>query len=217
MSPRGLAFVVLLPLATVACASSPPDQIRSPHPDVTHAVASDNGCRFDQTLWKNGWSVSIQTGAGQGCAEGTWLLTVVSPAGRTERFNNHRDGVVENVWLADLAHDGNFEIVLEIRSPGDDSFARIFIYQMRAGRFAQAPMARLAPVLEKAYAGHDRYEVINDDLYRAFPLFRDGDRRYPMGVTARFRYDFRRAEWDRIDRQLPRAILHTHPVDSPHP
>jgi hypothetical protein len=90
--------------------------------------------------------------------------------------SGERDGAISECWLTDLDKDGRSEIIIAMRSAGSGSYGAVIVHELdHRGKFRQIPFPGLPEKLSAGYMGHDSFEVENDRIVRAFPIYQPGD------------------------------------------
>jgi hypothetical protein len=124
---------------------------------------------------------------------GTYRAEVTWPDGVTDRIESERDGMIANVWLADLESDGAVDLVVALASAGSGSYGSVHVYRHQDDDFVSVPIAGLEAA---GYMGHDVFSVEGGRLYRTFPTYAEGDpNAAPTGGDVRLRYSFGENAW----------------------
>jgi hypothetical protein len=127
---------------------------------------------------------------------GTYRLEVVRPGGDKVTTRGDRDGMVSDLWLADLGGDGVLEAVVAISSVGSGSYGTVDVYRERERTFEEVALAPLDEEQAQGYMGHDLYSVEGGDLRRSFPRYLEGDTNAePTGGTVSLVYSFTDGAW----------------------
>lgn len=127
---------------------------------------------------------------------GTYRAEVEWPDGTTDRIEADRDGMIADVWLADLESDGALELVVALASAGSGSYGSVHVHRRRDGAYGLVPLAELEEAERAGYMGHDVFTVEEGRLYRTFPRYEEGDpNASPSGGRVRLRYSFAENAW----------------------
>jgi hypothetical protein len=127
---------------------------------------------------------------------GTYRAEVNWPDGTTDRLRAERDGMITDVWLADLESDGTLELIVALSSAGSGSYGSVHVFQHREGDFVPLALADLGDDERAGYMGHDVFTVEAGRLYRTFPGYAEGDpNAAPSGGRVRLRYSFDENGW----------------------
>jgi hypothetical protein len=108
----------------------------------------------------------------------------------------HRDGTVQNAWVANLSGGGGFEVVIATQSSGSGSYGALAVFRWTGTSLKPLNVADLSPAQKQGYRGHDVFRLDRGRVVRAFPIYRPNDpNARPSGGTRRLVYDFRRNTW----------------------
>ena len=125
-------------------------------------------------------------------------ITATGLANGQQSITEEIDGLISNIEVADLNHDGSPEIYVFIRSAGSGSYGSVVAYSSNNNK-SISPIY-LAPfnVNEKnakGYMGHDEFSIVNAQLIRRFPLYQKGDTNHsPTGGTRQLVYILTKGE-----------------------
>jgi hypothetical protein len=175
---RYLFAPVVLSLA--ACAPGqdepPPNVEVEVAPADTAARTFEGGSTFDVTLGLQGVTFRVT------CSNAASINTVtVTPSGlRVDNAPILReiDGTVRGAEVADLNADGSPEVYVYVTSVGSGSYGSLVAFAAE-GRKSLAEIS-LPPLDENeeawvGYMGHDEFTVLELQLGRRFPIYREGD------------------------------------------
>jgi hypothetical protein len=127
---------------------------------------------------------------------GTYRADVNWTDGTTDRAEGQRDGMVADVWLADLTGDGPPELVVALSSAGSGTYGSVHVYGRRDEGLVRLHVGALADSQMAGYMGHDAFSIEGGRLYRSYPVYEEGDvNATPSGGHARFRYSFSDGSW----------------------
>jgi hypothetical protein len=161
---------------------------------VAPALSSERP--FDRSYVYKGFKIRVAEGPGEARSIGTYTITVVRPDGQVAVAKGHRDGTVQNAWVADLSGRGGFEVVVATQSSGSGSYGALAIFGWTGTSLKPLDVADLSPGQKQGYRGHDVFGLDRGRVVRAFPLYRPNDpNAHPSGGTRRLVYDFQRNRW----------------------
>jgi hypothetical protein len=169
----------VIPLALTAVASSLPSE----RP-------------FERSYTYRGFKVRVVEDPGEARSIGTYTITVVRPDGKVTVAKGHRDGTVQEAWVADLSGEGGFEVAIATQSAGSGSYGALAVFRWTGTSLMLLNVADLSPAQKQGYRGHDAFRLDRGRIVRAFPVYRSDDpNAHPSGGTRRLVYDFRRNTW----------------------
>jgi len=132
---------------------------------------------------------------------GSMNLVTITPSG-LERDNSpitaEVDGSVTGAEVADLNADGSPEIYVYVTSAGSGSYGSLAAYG--ANNKKSLSMIYLPEIAENSavsqgYMGHDQFAVVEHNLVRRFPVYRQGDTNAnPTGGTRQVHYRLTQGE-----------------------
>jgi hypothetical protein len=129
---------------------------------------------------------------------GTYKAVIHFPDGRTQAVRRERSGRIEHIMMANLAGDEAPELIVAMAGTGREAFGSVDALRLAGKEFVPDPVAPLTDDQAKllGYMGHDRFELREGRLVRAFPIYHPDDpMAKPSGGTARLGYDFENAQW----------------------
>jgi hypothetical protein len=127
---------------------------------------------------------------------GTYRGEVVWSDGSTLLLEAERDGMISDVWLADLTGNGSPELVVASQSAGSGSYGSVDVYRRSGDAMLRLEISPLKREQREGYMGHDSFLVERDTLYRSYPVYLEGDPNAgPTGGRARLRYSFAEGLW----------------------
>jgi len=145
---------------------------------------------FDQSLELQGIGFHVQ------CPnEGSINTLSITPSGLKGDnvvITRETDGVVTGAEVADLDVDGSPEVYVYTQSAGSGSYGGLIAYAANQGKSLSEislPGIEDDPEAMPGYMGHDEFAVIENNLVRRFPVYRDGDtNNAPSGGTRQIQY-----------------------------
>lgn len=146
--------------------------------------------------------VAVRAGFGEACSEGSYDLRVYqgSKDGFIAGVVRPRDGEIEECWFRDLNGDGKPEVVVALRCVGSGSYGRLEIFTFAGNKLSEVNVAEPPKRPGASYMGHDRYELREGRIVRAYPLYKDADpNSAPTGGEAKFTLDLDKKQWCRAD------------------
>ncbi len=154
--------------------------------------AAEQGGAFDKTLSLNGISFHIT------CPnEGSLNPLTIVPSGLTIDNSTIKkeeiDGSVRGAEVADLNGDGFPEIYIYINSAGSGSYGSLVAYGSNNNKSLSE--IYLPPLEEdaknsKGYMGHDEFTVMEGNLVRRFPIYKNTDSNVnPTGGMCQLQYE----------------------------
>ena len=112
------------------------------------------------------------------------------------------DGEVVNAEIADLNSDGFPEILIYTMSAGSGSYGNVLGYSVNNGKsISQIYFPDIFKNKEASigYMGHDEFSVIETNLARRFPIYKEGDtNNNPTGGTRQIQYKLKNGEASRL-------------------
>jgi len=145
---------------------------------------------FDQSLELRGISFRVQ------CPnEGSINTVTITPSGLqadNSVITREADGVVTGAEVADLNADGSPEVYVYTQSAGSGSYGNLIAYAANHEQSLSEialPAITDDPEAARGYMGHDAFAVVENELLRRFPVYRDGDTNArPSGGTRQIHY-----------------------------
>lgn len=101
-------------------------------------------------------------------------------------LSNERKGVITDAWNMDLDNDGDPEIYIELLSKKNVS--DLNVYEYAGGSFNKISFPPLSSSLKKNYAGNDKYQIKNGELFRVFPIVNPEDSTQKAGALKTVQY-----------------------------
>jgi len=161
---------------------------------VAPALSSER--LFERSYAYRGFKVRIAEGPGEARSIGTYTITLVRPDGQVTVAKGHRDGTVQDAWVADLSGEGGFQVVIATQSSGSGSYGGLAIYRWTGTSLKALNVADLTSAQRQGYRGHDAFGLDRGRVVRAFPIYEPSDpNAHPSGGTRRLVYDFQRNKW----------------------
>ncbi len=186
----------------------PPAAPEAPPTQTVTRRQAGSPCSYQRTLQNRGVRAELVVPPDEACSTGTIQITILFPDGRTQTFQQERDGIVSNTWLTDLKNDGLLDLVICTTSAASGSYGEARVYTETGEAFAPRTLALLNPSQRTGYMGHDLFEVKDQELYRTFPIYRPSDSNArPTGGVARFRYSFSADGWIKEDDGVKSCLL----------
>lgn len=166
-SAVGAALVVLGTWASgVAARTSPPARPGARAAAFCDAVLENR--RLD------GWTVTVRAGAGEDCAQGTYVVRLRGPHGEEEAFAGTRVGALAELWVDDFDRDGLAEIAVQTRQAGVGR-SEVAVFAHGPQGWVTRRIAPLAGAIASGYRGGDRFAFVDGALVRRFKTYRPGD------------------------------------------
>lgn len=159
--------------------------------------AADPGTwRFE----KGGLSIVVVAKYSDYSNERSYQIVVGNALRPLARLEVNRDGLVTDAWLTDLDRDGAFEIVVATGQLDGAIASAVDVHEWQEFRFASSRTAELSADQRVGYQGNDQFEVKNDRLRRAYPVFAGAEpARTPTGKMAHFEYRYAEDRWKLLD------------------
>lgn len=125
------------------------------------------GRSFDVLSW----------GRGAGSDGQAYLILASDTAdARYTVTNDELEGKIVDAWNMDMDSDGNPEIFIEARLPGQGSPLKLYAYEFDGGgRANPLRVPELRDATRKTYRGRDSVYVKSGSLFRTFPTFEPSD------------------------------------------
>jgi pimeloyl-ACP methyl ester carboxylesterase len=159
----------------------------------------------------SGARAEVQIPVNEPRSVGTYRAEVVWPDGTRSRVEGARDGMITNVWLADLLGDATPELVVTTSSAGSGTYGAVSVYERREDALVAVGIRTLRDDQRTGYMGHDTFSVSNGRLYRSYPLYREGDTNAaPSGGEVAFWYSLLDSVWVRSATFEGRVNVGTH-------
>ncbi len=102
------------------------------------------------------------------------------------------EGSIITAEAGDLNIDGYPEVLVYLQSDGSGSYGSIIGYSVNNGKsISQINLPDLSenPEASKGYMGHDEFGIVESNLVRRFPIYRDGDTNVqPTGGMRQIQY-----------------------------
>ncbi len=151
---------------------------------------------YTTTVRDGGVTARLWVPAGESASAGSWQAEITLPDSSTLSVRGERDGTIANVWLRDLGGDGTLDLVVTTTSAGSGSYGSAAVYALTEAGIVRREMAPFDAVGAPGYRGHDAFSILNGELRRSYPIYKDGDANAsPSGGLARHRYDFSENRW----------------------
>jgi len=168
-------------------------------------VLAAAGCARDEDLVEvlltaqcSGVSARVWMPVNEPRSTGTYRGEIVWQDGTSHSVSAKREGMLGDVWLADLCGDGTPELVVTCASAGSGSYGTVDVYRYEAGRVVEVDVAPLDAEQSTGYMGHDSFFIDDGRLYRSHPVYADGDpNAEPTGGQSSFWYSFADSTWVR--------------------
>ena len=178
---RAAANILLLGLAALAAAGCASDE------DLVEVLL---------TAQCSGVSARVWMPVNEPRSIGTYRAEIVWQDGTRCSFSGAREGMLSNVWLADLCGDGAPELVVTCASAGSGSYGTVDVYRHDSGGMVQVDVAPLDVERATGYMGHDSFFIDGGRLYRSYPVYADGDKNAePTGGESALWYSFADSTW----------------------
>ncbi|MGE0861286.1 MAG: hypothetical protein AB7I01_08480 [Gammaproteobacteria bacterium] len=104
-------------------------------------------------------------------------------------------GTLSKSFVADLDHDGAFEVVVTYSDP-DSRATGIKVFSWRDGLLAPRPVAALDAGQSQGYRGGDEVMVADAHLVRLFQVYAEQDGEWtPTTAQRRLSYSFEKSRW----------------------
>lgn len=171
---------------------------------IEHSVSEENSgeekTSFYKTLTLQHISFEIKS-----TGEGSIRELIIQPKG-LEIDNNlikiELDGEVINAEIEDLNSDGFPEILIYTISAGSGSYGNVIGYSVNNGKsISQIYFPEITENEEasKGYMGHDEFAIVETNLVRRFPIYKEGDtNNNPTGGTRQVSYKLINGEASRL-------------------
>jgi hypothetical protein len=183
-------------LVITACGSDAPTRSTldaEPGPTVTETTAAESVASpesFDQVLELQGITFHVT------CPNASSINEVsIVPAGLeidNSPIVREVDGSVVGAEVADLDANGSPEIYVYVSSAGSGSYGSLVAYAANNRKSLSdiyLPPLDREPQAAVGYMGHDRFSIVERNLGRRFPVYREGDTNaQPSGGTRQLRY-----------------------------
>lgn len=123
---------------------------------------------------------------------GHYLVVVADASDTLGAETGPTDGPLMDVWVTDLDHDGNPEIILWAKCVGSGGYGEVYFLEWQDGKFLMPELPPLTPAQQDGYMGHDVFRIRNNRLIREFPIYRETDpNSTPTGGTRTIEYAYR--------------------------
>jgi hypothetical protein len=151
---------------------------------------------FDRSYSYKGFKVRVAEGPGEARSIGTYTITLVSPDGKVTVAKEHRDGTVQEAWVADPSGEGGVEVVIATQSSGSGSYGALAVFRWTGTSLMPLNVADLSLEQKRGYRGHDVFRLDRGRVVRTFPVYRPNDpNARASGGTRRLVYDFQHNKW----------------------
>ena len=125
----------------------------------------------------------------------------IKPSGLTvknEVIKKEIDGTVSGAEIADINNDGSPEIYIYVNSAGSGSYGSLVAYSANNQKSLTEiylPHLMNDKTNSRGYMGHDAFAIVENNLVRRFPIYKDGDlNSKPTGGTRQLQYKLRAGE-----------------------
>ncbi len=145
--------------------------------------------------------LELRIPAGEEASIGSYAVVLRWPDRPVERIAGERDGSVEKLWFHDLDGDGRGEVLVVTRSAGSGGYGALQVWS-RDAESAWQPLEvpDLHPHQAGGYMGHDAFTLVDGELWREYPIYREEDpNARPTGGQARLRFASLETGWVRQD------------------
>ncbi len=195
MMKRSLAAGVFCLLTIASCMNTKEPEGLKPIDKNARDVAKQ-AYDYTATVRDGGVTARLWVPAGESGSEGTWQAEIAFPDSAAQQIRGERDGTIANVWLRDLGGDGTLDLIVTTTSAGSGSYGSAAVYAVAAAGIAKRELAPFDAAGAPGYRGHDAFSILNGELRRSYPIYKDGDANAsPSGGLARYRYDFSENRW----------------------
>jgi len=127
---------------------------------------------------------------------GTYRGEITWSDGTIDRIESGRDGMISDVWLAELGPDGSVCLIVTTHSAGSGSHGSVHVHRRRGDAVETLDLSMLDPERHDGYMGHDSFNIEEGRLYRSYPRYHEGDTNAsPSGGTVELVYSFSEGEW----------------------
>jgi hypothetical protein len=106
------------------------------------------------------------------------------------------DGLIVDVYNADMDVDGNPEILIEAKSKDTTSYTSIYAFEFNNNKANKLDFPRLNSSYRKGYRGGDNFYIRDGKLIREFPIYSgNGKDAQPTGAKRQLEYGLRSNEF----------------------
>jgi len=168
-------------------------------PNILNPVADEQKVVFQKKLILQNISFDIKTSG-----EGSIRQLSIQSKGLDDNQNIQLeiDGQVVNAEIEDLNSDGFPEILIYTMSAGSGSYGNVIGYSVNNGKSISEiyfPEISENKVASNGYMGHDEFAIVETNLARRFPIYKDGDsNNNPTGGTRQIQYKIKDGEASRL-------------------
>ncbi len=172
-------------------------------PKVTETTLNSATVSFEDSFRQ--YAMRCEEGTDPGRSMGTLKVTIyrvesaatgIAASRPVAATTDHRNGVIQNCWMADIYGDENAEILIFSTSVGSGSYGQLQVYKFDGTHLRHAELPDPMPDLMVGYMGHDWYELMDGILYRKFPLYLEDDANCcPRGGDKAIKFDRLSSTW----------------------
>ena len=141
------------------------------------------------------YSVAVAADTGAPAAALTYEITVENAGLTVSRLTAPYHGVLSNSFVADLNHDGAFEVVVTY-SDGGGHATEVKVFTWKSDLLQPLKVVDLAEAQRQGYRGEDEFAVTDSKLIRVFQLYEQQNGEWTATANRRkLHYSFEDARW----------------------